>query len=168
MQLLGCRAQLQATKQSFMLLSRAFSSWQQLVALRRRLEAVTDTLQVGGGRGINNCERQCSLELLTFVVFGHHLCCVYVASASFFLRTQAHRHRQATRAALLCWQEYVQHQRRKRQLLLHAEACYVFMTLLRVLQHWRARTTDKQLARLRAARCGVPLLLLLGMVGGRV
>ncbi len=45
MQLLGCRAQLQATKHSFMLLSRAFTSWQQLVALRRRLEAVTDTLQ---------------------------------------------------------------------------------------------------------------------------
>lgn len=45
MQLLACRAQLQATKHSFMLLSRAFTSWQQLVALRRRLEAVTDTLQ---------------------------------------------------------------------------------------------------------------------------
>jgi hypothetical protein len=48
MQLLGCRAQLQATKQSFMLLSRTFTSWQQLVALRRRLEAVTDTLQASG------------------------------------------------------------------------------------------------------------------------
>jgi hypothetical protein len=48
MQLLGCSAQLQATKQSFMLLSRAFTSWQQLVALRRRLEAVTDTLQASG------------------------------------------------------------------------------------------------------------------------
>lgn len=48
MQLLGCCAQLQATKQSFMLLSRAFTSWQQLVALRRRLEAVTDTLQASG------------------------------------------------------------------------------------------------------------------------
>lgn len=48
MQLLECRAQLQATKHSFMLLSRAFTSWQQLVALRRRLEAVTDTLQARG------------------------------------------------------------------------------------------------------------------------
>lgn len=45
MQLLGCRAQLQATKQSFMLLSRAFTNWQQLVDLRKRLETVTDTLQ---------------------------------------------------------------------------------------------------------------------------
>lgn len=54
MQLLGCRAQLQATKQSFLLLSRAFTAWQQLVELRKQLEVVTDTLQVrclmGGGR----------------------------------------------------------------------------------------------------------------------
>jgi hypothetical protein len=46
MQLLGCRAQLQATKQSFLLLSRAFTAWQQLVELRKQLETVTDTLQV--------------------------------------------------------------------------------------------------------------------------
>jgi hypothetical protein len=65
---------------------------------------------------------------------------------------QAHRHRQELRATLLAWCEYVQHKRRKRQLLLRAEACYVFMTLLRVLQQWRAHTTDKQLARLRTAR----------------
>lgn len=65
---------------------------------------------------------------------------------------QAHRHRQELRASLLAWCEYVQHKRRKRQLLLRAEACYVFMTLLRVLQQWRGHTTDKQLARLRAAR----------------
>lgn len=53
MQLLGCRAQLQATKQSFLLLSRAFTAWQQMVELRKQLEVVTDTLQVrrltGGG-----------------------------------------------------------------------------------------------------------------------
>lgn len=65
---------------------------------------------------------------------------------------QAHRHRQELRATLLAWCEYVQHKRRKRQLLLRAEACYIFMTLLRVLQQWRAHTTDKQMARLRAAR----------------
>jgi hypothetical protein len=76
------------------------------------------------------------------------------APADVCLHTQAHRHRQASLAVLLCWQEYVQHKRRKRQLLLRAEACYVFVTLLRVLQQWRARTTDKQLARIKAARCG--------------
>lgn len=67
---------------------------------------------------------------------------------------QAHRYRQSLRAVLQAWQEYVQHKRHKRQLLLRAEACYGFMTLLRVLQQWRAHTTDKQVARLRAARWG--------------
>lgn len=75
------------------------------------------------------------------------------APAALYLLTQAHRFRQASLSVLRCWQEYVQHNRRKRQLLLRAEACYVFMTLLRVLQQWRARTTDKQMARIRAARC---------------
>lgn len=70
------------------------------------------------------------------------------------LAAQAHRYRQSLRAVLQAWQEYVQHKRRKRQLLLRAEACYVFMTLLRVLQQWRAHTTDQQVARLRAARWG--------------
>lgn len=50
MQQLGCRAQLQATQHGFMLLSRALTSWQQLVALRKRLDAVSDTLQVMGVR----------------------------------------------------------------------------------------------------------------------
>lgn len=48
MQLLVCRADLQATKHSFMLLSRAFTSWQQTVVLRQRLEAVNETLQASG------------------------------------------------------------------------------------------------------------------------
>lgn len=74
---------------------------------------------------------------------------------------QAHRHRQSLRGALQAWQEHVQHKRRKRQLLLRAEACCVFMTLLRVLQQWRAHTTDKQMARLRAARWGTLLNCLL-------
>jgi hypothetical protein len=74
---------------------------------------------------------------------------------------QAHRHRQGLRGALQAWQEHVQHKRRRRQLLLRAEACYVFMTLLRVLQQWHARTTDKQMARLRAARWGTLLTRLL-------
>jgi hypothetical protein len=76
---------------------------------------------------------------------------------------QAHRHRQGLRGALQAWQEHVQHKRKQRQLLLRAEACYVFMTLLRVLQQWRAHTTDKQMVRLRAARCGTLLTCLLSL-----
>jgi hypothetical protein len=49
MQQLGCRAQLQATQHGFMLLSRALMSWQHLVVLRIRLDAVSDTLQVNRG-----------------------------------------------------------------------------------------------------------------------
>lgn len=80
-----------------------------------------------------------------------HHCCL-LCLLLLLLLLQAHRHRQTLRAALLGWVECVQLRRRQRQLLLRAEACHVFMTLLRVLQQWRAHTTDKQVARLRAAR----------------
>lgn len=46
MQLLGCRANLQATKHAFMLLSRAFTSWHLLLQQHKRLEVASDTLQV--------------------------------------------------------------------------------------------------------------------------
>jgi hypothetical protein len=55
MQQLGCRAQLQATQHGFMLLSRALTSWQQQVALRKRLDIVSDTLQVNGDQGRACC-----------------------------------------------------------------------------------------------------------------
>jgi hypothetical protein len=45
MQLLAGRANLQATKHAFGLLSRAFSSWHQQVILLKRLELVVDTVQ---------------------------------------------------------------------------------------------------------------------------
>lgn len=60
MQLLGCRAQLQATQQSYMLLSRAFTNWQQLVELRKRLETFTDTLQAR-----TRAEALCASRLLS-------------------------------------------------------------------------------------------------------
>lgn len=56
------------------------------------------------------------------------------------------------RDVLAAWLDYLQHKRGQRQLLLRAEACRVFMTLLRALQHWREHTLDQQMARLRAAR----------------
>ena len=65
---------------------------------------------------------------------------------------QAHRQRQMLRDAVTAWLGYIEHKHRQQQLLLRAEACYVFMTLLRALQHWRQCTTDKQMTRLRAAR----------------
>lgn len=145
MQLLGCRAQLQATKQSFLLLSRALTAWQQMVELRKQLEVVTGTLQVRRLTGGCCSHTVCAFCVTSTLAHLHGVSC-------WLLAAQAHRHRQTLRSVLQAWQEHVQRKRRKQQLLLRAKACYVFMTLLRVLQQWRARTTDKQVSRLRAAR----------------
>ena len=65
---------------------------------------------------------------------------------------QAHRDRQLLRGVLLAWHERAAAKRQRRQQLLRAEACFVFMTLLRVLQQWRAAATEARLGRLKVAR----------------
>jgi len=59
MQLLGCRANLQATKHAFMVLSRAFTSWHLLLQQHQRLEAASDTLEVCS-RGEGTAQRTAS------------------------------------------------------------------------------------------------------------